>query len=126
MQKHRLEKKEYDPTASYVFGFLFSLLITIVSYLMVVNQTLSGQALIAALIVFALAQLAVQLFFFLHLGEERKPRWNLMAFAFMALVVLIVVIGSLWIMKNLDYNMHPSEVEQYIREEELIDKPHAH
>ena len=41
-----------------------------------------------------------------------------MAFLFMMLIVVIVVIGSLWIMTNLDYNMMPDEVETYILEEE--------
>lgn len=113
-------------TTAYTMGFLLSLLLTIIPYLMVVNQRLAGTALIAGLIGLALAQLFIQLFFFLHLGNERGPRWNLMAFVFMAMIVLIVVAGSLWIMNNLNYNMMPHEVEDYIKKEELIDATHSH
>jgi heme/copper-type cytochrome/quinol oxidase subunit 4 len=41
---------------------------------------------------------------FLHLGQEAKPRYQLIAFNFMVLVVLVVVFGSIWIMQNLDYH----------------------
>lgn len=115
------QKPDYDPTTSYIFGFLFSILLTIVPYLLVVNHRLAGWTLVGVLIAVALAQMIVQLFFFLHLGNERRPRWNLMVFLFMALVVLIVVIGSLWIMNNLNYHMSPHDVEKYIEQEELID-----
>lgn len=122
MARTEKPQKDYDPTATYVFGFIFSILLTIVPYMLVVNQRLTGNTMIIALVAIALSQMIVQLYFFLHLGSERKPRWNLLAFLFMALVVLIVVVGSLWIMNNLNYNMHPQEVEKYIQEEELIDK----
>ena len=49
--------------------------------------------------------MAVQLVFFLHLDEESGPRYKLAAFGFMALILLIVVVGSLWIMQHLNYNM---------------------
>lgn len=122
MIKRRLEETNYDPTQSYILGFLFSILLTIVPYLLVVNQRLSGNLLIGVLVAVALGQMVIQLFFFLHMGHERKPRWNMLVFLFMALIVLIVVIGSLWIMNNLEYNMHPDEVERYIEKEELINK----
>jgi cytochrome o ubiquinol oxidase operon protein cyoD len=44
----------------------------------------------------------VQLRFFLHLGQEAKPRWETMIFYFMVLVLLIIALGSLWIMHDLE------------------------
>lgn len=55
--------------------------------------------------ILAFGQFVVQLVYFLHLGTEQKPRWKLLVFWFMIVVVLIVVVGSLWIMYNLNYNM---------------------
>jgi len=55
----------------------------------------------------AALQVLVQLFCFLHLGVEAKPRWNFMMFLFMAFTIAILVAGSLWIMANLDYNTMP-------------------
>jgi cytochrome o ubiquinol oxidase operon protein cyoD len=106
---------------SYAWGFIYSIVLTAIPFLIVIKEQLTGWALTYTLLGFAVVQLLVQLVLFLHLGQESKPRWNTIAFLFAALVVLIVVIGSLWIMANLDYNvMTPAETDQYISEEELI------
>jgi cytochrome o ubiquinol oxidase operon protein cyoD len=47
--------------------------------------------------------MVVQLHYFFHLGQESKPRWNLLMFLFMALVLVVVVFGSLWIMYSLEH-----------------------
>lgn len=90
---------------AYVSGFVMSLLLTVLAYLLVVKDVLDAKFVIPAIVFLAVTQFVVQLVFFLHLGRETRPRWNLMAFLFMLLVVFIVVAGSLWIMANLDYNM---------------------
>lgn len=93
--------------ATYTAGFVLSVVLTVAAYYFVVNDTFAHRELIAIIVGLAVAQLMVQLLFFLHLGKESKPRWNLIVFMFMLMVVGIVVIGSIWIMDNLDYNMMP-------------------
>ncbi len=108
---------------SYSLGFIFSIILTAIPFIIVINEFLSGWLLIFTLLGLAALQLFVQLALFLHLGHESKPRWNTIAFLFAGLVVLILVIGSLWIMANLDYRgMSPSETNQYVSDEELIKK----
>lgn len=114
---------------SYTTGFILSIALTIIPYLIVVNAWLRGSLLVAVLLGFAVLQLYVQLVFFLHMGRSRDQRWNLVAFLFMVLVVLIVVIGSLWIMNNLNYHMmkHPEKIDQQLIEGEGIPAPpHSH
>jgi cytochrome o ubiquinol oxidase operon protein cyoD len=101
----------------YSIGFILSLLLTVTAYISVVNNMLATQTLTIIIIGLALAQLLVQLLFFLHLGKESKPRLNLTVFSFMVLVVGIIVIGSLWIMHNLDYNMMPKDMEKHMLEQ---------
>lgn len=93
---------------TYVIGFVLSIVLTLAAYFLVANQLLSGSNLDGVIIALSLAQIFVQLWFFLHLGDEPKPYWNLLAFGFMALVVIILVAGSLWIMYTLDYRMMPT------------------
>lgn len=107
---------------SYVIGFALSILLTVIPFTIVVADMVNGLALIVLLIGFALAQLLVQLKFFIHLGEDTRPRWNSIMFMFMMLVVFIVVVGSLWIMSNLDYNMMHKDVDKYLMDEENIHK----
>lgn len=112
--EHTAHDAGHGSYVSYTIGFLLSIALTLAAYFLVVDKLLAGSALVAAIMGLAVAQLFVQLVFFLHLGRESKPRWNLMVFGFAVLVVAIVVLGSIWIMENLDYNMMPEEMEQHM------------
>jgi cytochrome o ubiquinol oxidase operon protein cyoD len=90
---------------SYIIGFILSIALTLIPYAIVVHHMLTGDALVIAVILLAVAQLFVQLVFFLHLSAAPEQRWNLLTFAFTVLILAILVIGSLWIMWNLNYNM---------------------
>lgn len=98
---------------AYSIGFVLSLALTLTAYVLVTKEVLTSWSLVYALSGLAIAQLFVQLHFFLHLGRGSKPRWRLHALLFAAMVVVIVVFGSLWIMKNLMYGHAnvPSETE---------------
>ena len=102
---------------SYVVGFIASVFLTVLAYLVVTGHGFDTQIIIAIIMGLAVIQLAVQLVFFLHFGQESNPRWNIAAFIFMILVVSIIVGGSLWIMNNLNYNMSPSEMNQYMTQQ---------
>lgn len=106
-----------------VAGFVMSLILTMTAYSLVVNGALQSWTLAYVVIGLAMLQLLVQLIFFLHLGCEKGQRWSLLAFSFTLVVIIIVVIGSVWIMKNLHYKMSPQEsrnVEQQLLEKEGI------
>ena len=110
---------------TYIVGYGLTVLLTIGAFALVAQQSLSKRNLVAVVISLAVIQLFVQLRFFLHLGKESKPRWNLAAFAFMAVVLVILVFGSLWIMYSLNYShedddVSPAETERYILEDEGI------
>ena len=96
-------KKEYHGTLhSYILGLIVSLLLTLGSFGLVLTGVISGQILLYTIVVLGLIQAAVQLRFFLKLGHEGHPRWETMVFIFMFLVLLIIAIGTLWIMSNLN------------------------
>ncbi len=107
---------------SYTIGFILSIILTFVAYGLVVGKVFTGWYLVFSLIGLALIQLLVQLVFFLHLSHESKPRWNLIVFSFMMVTVLIIALGTLWIMDNLDYNhgRSPAETDKSIIRDELI------
>lgn len=107
--------------SSYVTGFFMSVLVTLLAYFAVVNQFWTGWTLAIVIVVLAVIQLAIQLIFFLHLGHEKGGNWKLVTFWFATLVVAIVVVGSLWIMHNLNYNMMqmtPDEQIEYLKDNE--------
>jgi cytochrome o ubiquinol oxidase operon protein cyoD len=99
-------KKEWHGTlTAYIKGFLGSLFLTVIAFYIVVYRFLPEQSLIYAIVGLALAQAIVQLFFFLHLGEEAKPRWHSLIFYFMVLVVFIIAFGTLWIITDLNHRV---------------------
>lgn len=92
----------------YVIGYGLSIVTTLAAYLLVTNRVFDGWALAYAIVGLALVQLLVQLICFLHINSgdtKSEPRWNLLILDFTLLVVVIVVLGSLWIMNHLNYNM---------------------
>ena len=70
--------------------------------------------LIAEILILAMVQLSVQLIFFLHLGRDKESRWHGALFAFTFFGILVIVLASVWIMYHLNYNMTPSQINQYI------------
>jgi cytochrome o ubiquinol oxidase operon protein cyoD len=91
--------------ASYSTGFILCLILTIIPFVLVSKGLLPPKELYVIISILAVLQLFVQVAFFLRLNASPSGRWSLMAFLFAILVVLVLVIGSLWIMYNLNYNM---------------------
>lgn len=100
---------------SFTIGFTLSLILTLAAYLAVVDDIFSGWVLLTVILIIAVIQFAVQLIFFLSLGQEAKPRWKLVIFVSTLGLVLIIMLGSLWIMNHLNYNMSSSvkSIENY-------------
>ena len=108
-----------NPTLkSYAVGFVLSVILTLVPYFLVVNHLLSSTVLLATILGFAVIQLIVQLLFFLHIAKESKPRWNLIVLLSFVSIILIIVVGSLWIMYHLNYSMTPIDRSSYMLKEE--------
>lgn len=105
---------------SYCIGFILSILLTVAAYLVAVDDTFrdtwSPATIAVALSIFAAIQLVVQLLFFLHLGDEAKPRWKLVSFIFAFIVLGIIVFGSLWIMFDMNSRMmkSPTDMIKYM------------
>ena len=63
-----------------------------------------------ALVVLAIAQIGVHLVFFLHITTGPDNVNNVLALAFGVLIVFLILVGSLWIMYNLNQNMGPMQM----------------
>ncbi|OGY99505.1 MAG: cytochrome o ubiquinol oxidase subunit IV [Candidatus Liptonbacteria bacterium RIFCSPLOWO2_01_FULL_52_25] len=107
---------------SYIVGFAASLALTLTAYFAIVGQWFTGQLSVVLIVGLAIAQFVVQLFFFLHIGKESGPRWNLAALVSTIGVLVIVIAGALWIMGHLNYNMMPGamDVDAYLMDKEGI------
>ncbi len=116
------KKDEYATIKFYTIGFLLSLILTVTAYYLVVHKTVTGTPLLATILVLALLQMAVQIFFFLHLGRGPKPLYNIVFFFHTFVVILVVLLGSVFIMNNLHYSMAPTEVTKKLSQDENIEQ----
>ncbi|WP_342221713.1 cytochrome o ubiquinol oxidase subunit IV [Candidatus Fukatsuia endosymbiont of Tuberolachnus salignus] len=90
---------------SYLIGFVLSVILTVIPFAMVMNDSASHSIILTVVVALALVQIIVHLVYFLHMNGSSAERWNLVAFVFTVIIIAIVVIGSLWIMYNLNINM---------------------
>ena len=90
-----------------IIGFILSLLMTFAAYDVVVKHHLKGEVLLFSVMGFGLLQVIFQLIFFMQVGLESSPRWNLWMFFVSLIIITIIVIGLLWIMVNINANAMP-------------------
>jgi cytochrome o ubiquinol oxidase subunit IV len=95
-------KQWHGTLSSYLIGFFLSAVLTAASFYLGFTQPFRNQAMLFVLTGLGILQAIVQLWFFLHLGKESKPHWETMIFLFMTLVLLIIAVGSLWIIYDLN------------------------
>lgn len=114
------QKTEHGSSLSYFIGFVLSLVFTLIPYHLVVNEKFTGNKLLYTILVFAILQMLVQIFFFLHLGRGPKPLYNVVFFVSTVGIILVVVGGSMYIMRHLHYNMTPADTSKQLAEGEAI------
>jgi cytochrome o ubiquinol oxidase operon protein cyoD len=91
----------------YVIGLALAAGLTAASFYFARSGLIYGPAIPAALVALAVAQMGVHLVFFLHITTGPDNTNNVLALAFGILIVTLVIVGSLWIMANLNHNMVP-------------------
>ena len=93
---------------SYLVGFVLSILLTAIPFGLVMNQNhygLTAETVLAAILALAVVQVFVHVVYFLHMDRSAEQRWNVVAFSFTVMILVIVVSGSVWIMHNATTNM---------------------
>lgn len=121
-----MKKETHGSIKSYTVGFLLSIILTLAAFAFVMlhvqshHAEFSHQFLLIIIVVLAIAQLFIQLIFFLHLGKKSTSQWNRVVMIFAVIVITILVAGSLWIMQNLDYNMmqSPAKMDKYMNSQD--------
>lgn len=117
-EKHNLQ----ETSRPYIIGFVLSLVLTLSSYFITTMHLFPTDFVIFTILILAIVQLIVQLIFFLHLNKGHEAQWNLFVFLSTVSIVLLIVVGSIWIMTHLNYNMSPQTVDRHIQNEEGIHK----
>ncbi len=91
----------------YTAGFALAIILTAISFWAANTSLLWPPGVPLGLAVLAIAQMGVHLVFFIHITTGPDNTNNVLALAFGILIVILVMVGSLWIMISLNANMMP-------------------
>lgn len=90
---------------SYISGFILAIILTGISFALVMSGAVSRSATLVGIFAAAVVQILVHLHYFLHLDMSSAARWNLMALLFALLIMIIFIGGSIWIILDLNFRM---------------------
>ncbi|EAU39740.1 Prokaryotic Cytochrome C oxidase subunit IV [Fulvimarina pelagi HTCC2506] len=94
--------------SGYLTGFGLSVVLTAVPFWLVMARPIEDGVTTALLVVsLAVAQIFVHMIYFLHMDAKSEGGWTIMALIFTAVLVIITISGSLWVMFHLNRNMMP-------------------
>ncbi|WP_159938305.1 cytochrome o ubiquinol oxidase subunit IV [Pantoea sp. Mhis] len=102
---YKLHNSINDTKRSYLIGFILSIILTIIPFWLVIHGTISYRFTLDITLICAITQILVHLVYFLHLDSKSEDGWNMIAIIFASIIIFIIVVGSLWIMWNLNNNM---------------------
>ena len=101
---------------SYLIGFVLSVILTAIPFWLVMGNVLDNKQLTGVIIVaFAAVQIVVHMIYFLHMDTRAEEGWGVMALIFTLIIVVIVLVGSLWVMYHLNTNMMPVHDMRQVR-----------
>jgi len=92
----------------YTIGLALAVVLTAASFWVANTSLLWASGVSLGLTVLAIAQMGVHLVFFLHVTTGPDNTNNVMALAFGVLIVMLVVVGSLVIMADLNHSLMPT------------------
>jgi cytochrome o ubiquinol oxidase subunit IV len=94
-------------TGGYLTGFALSVVLTAIPFWLVMAKVLPASATVPIILAFAAVQMLVHMVYFLHMNAKVEGGWSLLALLFTAIVVVIMLAGSIWVMYNMNTNMMP-------------------
>ena len=93
---------------TYLLGFGAAAILTAIPFWIVMTRAIGNTVVaIAVIVALAVAQILVHTFAFLHVNARAQGGWTLVAYVFTAVLLVITIVGSLWIMQHLHLNMMP-------------------
>lgn len=92
------QENHHASAKPYVVGFIYSLVLTIIPLVLVLNNMLEKTVLIVVILLAACVQFLVQIYYFMHLRENKNRGYILATLAVGIVIAVTVVGGSVWVM----------------------------
>ncbi len=92
------DQAAHGSVKSYLVGFVLSVVLTVIPFWLVMTGHLQTGPTVLTILILAVVQIAVHLKYFLHLTfRTEEGRINTLTFLFSALIIVLVVGLSVWI-----------------------------
>lgn len=92
------DESAHGSVKSYLIGFVLSVVLTVIPFWLVMTGSLERVPTLVTIVILAVIQIAVHLKYFLHLSfTTPEGRVNTLTFLFSALIIVLVVGLSIWI-----------------------------
>ncbi|XBC39132.1 MAG: cytochrome o ubiquinol oxidase subunit IV [Buchnera aphidicola (Nurudea shiraii)] len=88
----------------YILNFLILSILTIFPFFLVWKKLFSKEITYFLIVLCLVFQVFIHFKFFFHLNYFNEHKWNLISIIFSFLIIMIILIGSYWIMSNLNHN----------------------
>ena len=101
MVKHDKHEEHDSDLRSYLWGFVFSVALSVAAFGVMLGQHFGPETTMVVLGCLGLLQLFVQLRYFLHIDGRRENQEDLYLILFSVLVLMMMVIGTVWVLGDL-------------------------
>ena len=106
--EHDAMHASHGSLRGYLTGFTLAAILTIIPFWLVMGHVIANPIVTIVLVLgLAAVQIVVHVIYFLHLDTKSENGWNMLAFIFMIVLVVIVLGASVWVMYNENANMMP-------------------
>ncbi|WMC20235.1 MAG: cytochrome o ubiquinol oxidase subunit IV [Enterobacteriaceae bacterium PSpyr] len=99
------KKYKFYSIKNYYFGFILSLICTIIPFILIKSKFFNKTIKTFLIIIMSILQIIIHFKFFLHINNSNQEKINLITLIFTIIIILILVVGSTFIMFNLNKNM---------------------
>lgn len=109
---HAHDGSGHGTLRDYVIGFIASVVLTVIPFWLVMADPIGSPTVTALLVMeFGVLQIFVHMFYFLHMNTTSQGGWTMMAAIFTAVLVVITLLGSMWVMYHMNVHMMPMPAE---------------
>ena len=121
---HHGEEEIHVTTGGYVTGFILAVILTVIPFWLVMGDVIQDRATAALVLgLFAVVQVIVHMYFFLHMNGKIQGGWTLLSTIFSVVFVAITIAGTLWVMFHMNANMMPVHSNTHSIHEQKVAEP---
>ncbi len=107
-EEHHDTGMPHGTKRSYITGFVLAVILTFIPFALVMGGGFASSQLTGIVIlVFAIVQILVHMVYFLHMNLKSEGGWIFITLIFTIIVLTIALVGTMWVMYNMNAYMMP-------------------